>query len=119
MLILGNQVELWDAMLAVMKLGAVVLPTAEALQDFDLELRAPRAGVRAVISNPADEAKFHGIDDIITVTTGTAHDRWRSISEADDAPATPAPSSRTPPTRASTTSPPAPRRIRSWWSTPS
>ena len=41
MLMLGNQVELWDAMLAVMKIGGVILPTAQALQDYDLEDRDP------------------------------------------------------------------------------
>ena len=89
MLMLGNQVELWDAVLAVMKLGAVVLPTAQALQDFDLELRVPRAGVKAVIANPQDEAKFDGIDQIVTVTTGEPHGRWRSMREAENLPATP------------------------------
>ena len=89
MLMLGNQVELWDAVLAVMKLGAVVLPTAQALQDFDLELRVPRAGVKAVIANPQDEAKFDGIDQIVTLTTGEPHGRWRSMREAENLPATP------------------------------
>ncbi len=89
MLMLGNQVELWDAVLAVMKLGAVVLPTAQALQDFDLELRVPRAGVKAVIANPEDEAKFDGIDQIVTLTTGEPHGRWRSLREAENLPATP------------------------------
>ena len=91
MLILGNQVELWDAMLAIMKIGAIVLPTAEALQSFDLEQRVPRAGVKAVISNPADEGKFDHIDGILTITTGEANGRWRSISEADAVTAEPHP----------------------------
>ena len=30
LLMLGNQVELWDVMLAVMKIGAVIVPTANA-----------------------------------------------------------------------------------------
>ncbi|HJE51135.1 MAG TPA: AMP-binding protein, partial [Tessaracoccus flavescens] len=59
MLMLGNQVELWDAMLAVMKIGGVILPTAQALQDYDLEDRAPRADVKAVITNAEEEDKFH------------------------------------------------------------
>lgn len=89
MLMLGNQVELWDAMLAVLKLGAIVLPTAQALQDFDLELRVPRAAVKAVIANPEDEAKFAAIDGVTAVTTGVAHGRWRSLQEAQHLPATP------------------------------
>ncbi len=89
MLMLGNQIELWDAMLAVMKLGAVVLPTAQALQDFDLAGRIPRAGVRVVLANPVDEAKFDGVEGPVFLTTGPAHGRWLSVSEADDWPAAP------------------------------
>lgn len=89
MVVLGNQVELWDAMLAVMKLGAIVLPTAQALQSFDLELRVPRAGVTAVIANPEDEAKFGDISNIVTVTTGAAHGRWRAMADAQLLPAEP------------------------------
>ena len=35
-LMLGNQVELWESMLAVMKLGAVLLPTTTALTGVSL-----------------------------------------------------------------------------------
>ena len=43
MLMLGNQVELWQSVLAVMKLGAVVLPTTTALGTDDLQDRVDRA----------------------------------------------------------------------------
>ena len=89
MLMLGNQIELWEAMLALMKLGAVILPTSQALQDFDLEDRIPRARVRAVLANPADQAKFDGVADLTFLTTGPAHGRWRSIAQAAEFPATP------------------------------
>ena len=89
MLMLGNQIELWDAMLAVMKIGAVILPTSQALQDFDLAGRIPRAGVRVVLANPVDEAKFDGVEGPVFLTTGPAHGRWLSVSEADDWPAEP------------------------------
>ena len=36
MLMLGNQVELWESMLAVMKLGAVIMPTTTAARSADL-----------------------------------------------------------------------------------
>ena len=36
MLMLGNQVELWESMLAAMKLGAVILPATTALGPKDL-----------------------------------------------------------------------------------
>lgn len=89
MLMLGNQIELWEAMLAVMKLGAVILPTSQALQGFDLRDRIPRADVRAVLANPVDEAKFDGLDDVLLLTTGPAHGPWRSVARAAEFPATP------------------------------
>ena len=42
MLMLGNQVELWESMLAVMKLGAVIMPTTTALGPADLADRIVR-----------------------------------------------------------------------------
>ena len=44
LLMLGNQVELWEAMLAVIKLGAVVMPTTAALGPADLRDRVDRGG---------------------------------------------------------------------------
>ena len=61
-LMLGNQVELWESALAVMKLGAVVLPTTTALGPDDLADRVARGGVQHVIANDADTGKFAGLD---------------------------------------------------------
>ncbi|MGF1426059.1 AMP-binding protein [Kitasatospora sp. LaBMicrA B282] len=58
LLMLGNQVELWEAMLAVMKLGAVIMPTTTALGPADLADRIERGGARHVVANLADTAKF-------------------------------------------------------------
>ena len=43
-LMLGNQVELWESMLAVAKLGAVIMPTTDALGPADLADRITRGG---------------------------------------------------------------------------
>ena len=61
MLMLGNQVELWESMLAVMKLGAVVMPTATAVGTADLVDRMARTGAAHVICNAADTVKFDGV----------------------------------------------------------
>ncbi|MEY9214888.1 AMP-binding protein [Thermobifida halotolerans] len=61
MLMLGNRVELWESMLAVMKLGAVIMPTTTALGPADLADRIERGGVRHVIASGADAPKFAGI----------------------------------------------------------
>ncbi|MET4059278.1 acetyl-CoA synthetase [Arthrobacter sp. UYP6] len=62
MLMLGNQVELWESMLGAMKLGAVIMPTASAAASADLVDRMSRGGARWVIANAADAAKFDGIN---------------------------------------------------------
>lgn len=61
MLMLGNQVELWESMLAAMKLGAVIMPTASAAGTTDLADRISRGGAQWVIANAADAAKFDDV----------------------------------------------------------
>ena len=58
LLMLNNQVELWESMLAVMKLGAVILPTTTALGPADLADRITRGEVKHVLVNAADIGKF-------------------------------------------------------------
>jgi acetyl-CoA synthetase len=61
LLMLDNQVELWEAMLAVMKLGAVILPTTTAFGPTDLADRIARGGVKHVLANAKDAAKFGSV----------------------------------------------------------
>jgi acetyl-CoA synthetase len=58
LLMLGNQIELWEVMLAVIKLGAVIIPTTTALGPDDLIDRVERGRVDHVLVNPGDAAKF-------------------------------------------------------------
>ena len=60
-LMLGNQVELWEAMLAVAKLGAIIMPTTGALGPADIADRIDRGGAEFVIANAADAPKFDGV----------------------------------------------------------
>ncbi|UUW90360.1 AMP-binding protein [Pimelobacter simplex] len=55
---LGNQVELWESMLALIRLGAVIMPTTTAVGTAELVDRLERGAARAVICNAADAAKF-------------------------------------------------------------
>lgn len=87
-LMLGNQVELWVCMLAVMKLGAVLLPTTSAVGPGDLLDRVERAEVRHVICNAADTDKFDEVPGDYTRICVGAHPSWLSLSEADEAHAT-------------------------------
>ena len=58
LLMLGNQVQLWDCMLAVMKLGAIIMPTTTAAGATDLIDRIARGGARFVVTTPDQTAKF-------------------------------------------------------------
>ena len=61
MLMLGNTVELWEIMLAAMKLGVVILPTSVVLGPQELVDRVERGRVRWVFAGPEDAVKFAGI----------------------------------------------------------
>ncbi|RGE22764.1 AMP-binding protein [Leucobacter sp. wl10] len=58
MLMLGNRVELWEIMLAAMKLGVVILPTSVVLGAHELEDRVERGRVRWVFAAAEDAVKF-------------------------------------------------------------
>jgi acetyl-CoA synthetase len=58
MVMLGNQVGLWESMLAVMKLGAVIMPATTPLGPNDLADRVGRGAVRHVITNAEQADKF-------------------------------------------------------------
>ena len=58
LLMLGNQVELWETLLACIKLGVVVIPATSLLTTADLDDRIKRGGVGFVVTASADADKF-------------------------------------------------------------
>lgn len=58
---LGNQVELWETALAAMKLRAVVIPATPLLGPVDLRDRVDRGRARHVIVRADDTAKFDSV----------------------------------------------------------
>lgn len=83
MLMLGNQVELWEAMLAIMKLGAVILPTTTAVGPADLIDRVARGRVRHVIAATESTAKFDGVPGEYTrIRAGEGSSAWESFADA-------------------------------------
>ena len=83
-LMLGNQVELWESMLAVAKLGAVILPTTAALGRDDIADRLARGGARFVIANASDTGKFGGLDAQFTgITVGGSAAGWHAYADAE------------------------------------
>ncbi|MFF2306604.1 AMP-binding protein [Streptomyces sp. NPDC058128] len=58
---LGNQVELWETVLAAMKLRAVVIPATPLLGPADLRDRVDRGRARHVVVRAEDAAKFDDV----------------------------------------------------------
>jgi len=84
MVMLGNQVELWESMLAVMKLGAVIMPATTALGPKDLADRVARGAVRHAITNADQVNKFTDIaGDFGRIAIGDAPRPWRPYRLAD------------------------------------
>jgi len=61
LMMLGNCVEIWEVMLAAMKLGACVIPATSLLTQEDLKDRIQRGKVTHVVTDPAGAEKLRGI----------------------------------------------------------
>jgi acetyl-CoA synthetase len=70
-------------MLAVMKLGAVILPTTLALRSGDLAERMARSGASHVITDPANAGKFDDVPgDYTRSCVGAGAEGWESLAAA-------------------------------------
>ncbi|WP_431788927.1 AMP-binding protein [Streptomyces sp. G9] len=88
LVMLGNQVELWETALAAMKLRAVVIPATPLLGPADLRDRVERGRVSHVLVRDADTAKFDEVPGRYTrIAVGEEVAGWRSYAEAAEAPA--------------------------------
>ncbi|MFX1764320.1 AMP-binding protein [Paraburkholderia sp. A1RI-2L] len=86
LLMLPNRVELWDVMLAAMKLGAVVLPATTQLAADDVRERVEAGGARFVVVDAAELAKFDALDaSVKRIAVGGARDGWIDLSRACEA----------------------------------
>jgi acetyl-CoA synthetase len=75
LLMLANQVELWETLLAAMKLGAVTIPATLLLTPADIADRVARGGARYVVTNADQAGKFADVDPAvrrIAVSPGAA-----------------------------------------------
>ena len=88
-LMLGNQVELWETVLAAMKLGAVIIPATTLLGPGDLVDRVERGNARHVVAGAADAAKFEAVPGAYTrIAVGGAVHGWAAYADTDSAPET-------------------------------
>jgi acetyl-CoA synthetase len=89
---LGNQVELWETILAAMKLGAVIIPATPLLAPSDLVDRVERGAARHVVVGSRDTAKFEDVPgDYTRIAVGEPVAGWLDYADADRAEATFAP----------------------------
>lgn len=83
LVMLPNRVELWEVMLAAIKLGAVLAPATQILSVADLQDRIERGEMRAVIADQASTAKFDGIaDGRLKIIVGGEAEGWTAYAEA-------------------------------------
>ncbi len=83
LLMLPNRVELWDVMLAAMKLGAIVLPATTQLTPDDVRERVQAGGATFAIVDSAETAKFDGLDVPLTrLAAGAPRDGWLDLAGA-------------------------------------
>jgi acetyl-CoA synthetase len=87
LLMLGNEVALWELMLGCIKAGVVMIPATSLLTRDDLADRLERGQVRFVVAGPPSAGKFDGLGDagLVRIVVGGTADGWRSYAEADAA----------------------------------
>ncbi|MEV0641290.1 AMP-binding protein [Streptomyces sp. NPDC050619] len=89
LVMLGNQVELWQVALAAMKLRAVVIPATPLLGPADLRDRVERGRVRHVIVRAEDTGKFADVPgDYTRIAVGDATEGWLAYDDMYEADAT-------------------------------
>ncbi|WP_206994953.1 AMP-binding protein [Trinickia mobilis] len=90
LLMLPNRVELWDAMLAAIKLGAVVVPATTLLSANEVRDRVEVGAPKFAIVDAAETAKFDALDTTLTkIVVGNAHPQagWLDFADGYAAPA--------------------------------
>jgi acetyl-CoA synthetase len=86
-LMLGNQVELWEVILAAMKLGAVIIPATTLLGPADVRDRLERGAARHVVVASAVAHVFDGVEgDYTRIAVGESPAGWVSYSDSERAP---------------------------------
>ena len=77
LLMLPNTVELWETMLALMKLGAVLSPATMLLSSDELADRVERGAMRAVIADSTVTASFAAIPGVpLRIAVGAVRPGW-------------------------------------------
>src|SRR5579864_8600738 len=77
LLMLGNRIALWECILALTKLGAVMIPSTTLLTPADITDRVERGHVAHVIAESAQAGHFADVAGAFTrIAVGAAVDGW-------------------------------------------
>jgi len=87
LVVLGARVELWECLLACLKLGAVVVPTYPTLTGAEATDRVTRGRIRVVICDQARTGRFDGVaGDRIRVCVPGGVPGWLDYADGTAAP---------------------------------
>lgn len=82
-LMLGNQLELWETILAAIKLRAVIIPATPLLGPADLADRLARGAARHVVVGAEHAGKFAEVaGDYTRIAVGAPVDGWHDYADA-------------------------------------
>ncbi|MDR4532934.1 AMP-binding protein [Glutamicibacter sp. PS] len=85
---LGNQVELWETMLAGIKMGAILIPCTVQLTPADLTERIERGAAQWVVVNATDAGKFEAVaGDFRLIVIGESSGTQLNYADSFTAPA--------------------------------
>ena len=83
LMMLGNEVPLWETMLAAIKLGAVLIPATTLLTAEDLQDRVDRGNVRHVVIGIAHVDKFAPVSGSFTrISVGGSAAGWTNFNDS-------------------------------------
>jgi len=83
LVMLGNVTALWEVMLAIIRLGAVMIPTTTLIQRDELEDRLTRGAVRAIIAEHQFTTRFDGLAaTAIRVCVGGNVSHWSTYEDS-------------------------------------
>lgn len=83
LVLLGNQVELWETTLAAMKIGAVVIPATTLLAEADLRDRIDRGNVGAVIACSELGSSFEAVPgSYLRIAVGDPLEGWARYADS-------------------------------------
>ncbi len=84
LVLLGNQVELWETTLAAMKLGAVMIPATTLLAEADLRDRIDRGEVGAVIARSELTPSFEAVPgSYLRIAVGEPVEGWLRYGDSE------------------------------------